>query len=419
MRWSLNGTHNQDLGKNGRIVARVSFVSDKSYIFDYSEDKEQWIQSELVSYFSYTRRWKTLSATAVFEERRDLIRNTFTRTIPKISANTIPYSLGILQISNSFSVIGGWSTQDTMYRWVMDGRTSATSPFTLLKYFKLTPSLNLTATLFDRDTSGTPYRARIVPTFRTGLTTVIYGLSKFGIGPIQKFLQIIKPSLSYSITPEIEQGWISGFRGYGPIQGKQTASFSLSNEYQAKFLRGDKETKINFLTTNMSFSYNFKENEKPLSSITLSGQLFPGKPVNLRGNVYYDYYTGEWKNLTLTTEVRVSRRVSISEDTLEQQRTWTVRLSHTYQKEPYRSHLSVSLSGPLTKHWRISYSTGYDFKRKKVIDQQLNLERDLHCFRASFRWSTFGDIWLYDFRIWITALPDIKLQRATLEAILP
>ncbi len=419
VRWSLDGNHNQKLGKNGRIVARISFVSDKTYIFDYSEDKKQWIQSELVSYLSYSRRWKTFSATAVLEERRDLIRNTQTRTLPKITANTLPYTIGILQISNSFTAVGGWDTQDTVYRWVMDGRTSAASPVTVLKYFKLTPSLSVTTTLFDRDTSGTPLRFRAVPSFKTGLTTVLYGLSKFGVGPVKKFLQTIRPSLSYNVTPDIDQGWISAFRGYGPINGVQSASFSVSNEYQAKVVSGDRETKVNFLTTSLSFSYNFKKLDKRLSPITLSGQLFPGRPVNFRGNVYYDYYTGEWKNLTLTTEVKISKRVSISEDTLEHRRTWSIRLSHTYQKDPYRSHLSLSLSGPLTKHWRISYSTGYDFKRKKVIDQQLNLERDLHCFRASFRWSTFGDVWLYDFRIWITALPDIKLQRATLEALLP
>ncbi len=419
-RWSIFGNHTQDLGHRSRIVAKVSYVSDKNYIYDYSEDKEQWLQTELVSYFSYTKTWKTVSMGWVAEERRDLVRNTFARTLPRWSLNFFNLAFGPAQVTLQ-NLFERRLTQDTsVYRWHAQNTGNLQIPWRLFRYFQVNPKLSWTAAVYDHDSLGTPYPTRLTPTFQTSITTVLYGLSKFGIGPIERFLQILRPSLTYSFRPKIDaRGWPS-LDGKGTHQG----TFSLSNEYQAKVKWGDQERRVSFLTSTLQFSYEFDENTRKITPITVSAQLFPGSKVTVRGNTQYDPETRQWASLEVTTSAHWSFALqdmaSDSVDTVSARPLrWSLTVNHTYRKEPMRNYLTLSFSGNVTKNWRVSYQTGYNFVTHEMIDQSLSLERDLHCFRASFRWSTFGGVWIYDFKIWITALPDIKLQRSTIEAILP
>ena len=423
-RWSIFGNHSQDLGPQGRLVAKVSYVSDKNYIYDYSEEKQEWLQTELVSYVSYTRRWRNLTMSLVAEDRRDLVRNTLSRTLPRWSLSLPSLSIGPVQISTQNLFERGITQDLPAYRWVAEHTGNLQMPWRLFRYFQLNPSLSWVVTLYDHDTLGTSYRLRMVPTFQTSVTTVLYGLSKFGIGPVQRILQVLRPTLTYRFRPDIDQGWIDPFRGHTPLNGFHQGSFSLSNEYQAKIKWGDQERRVTFLTSSLQFSYNLKSEGQKITPITVTAQLFPGSKITIRGNTQYDPETRRWSSIEVITSARWSAMLQpseeISTDTLSQRPLrWSVTVNHTYRKEPARNYLTLSLSGNLTKYWRVSYQTGYNFVTHEMIDQSLSLERDLHCFRASFRWSTFGGIWIYDFKIWITALPEIKLQRSTLEAILP
>ena len=44
----------------------------------------------------------------------------------------------------------------------------------------------------------------------------------------------------------------------------------------------------------------------------------------------------------------------------------------------------------LTKNWKVSATSGYDFNAKELTSSTFSLFRDLHCFEFSFSWSPFG-----------------------------
>ena len=76
---------------------------------------------------------------------------------------------------------------------------------------------------------------------------------------------------------------------------------------------------------------------------------------------------------------------------------------------------SVGLRGDLsiTKNWKISYMTNFDFVDKEFSFTSINIGRDLHCWQMSFNWIPIGFMRSYNLNINVKSsiLQDLKLQR--------
>ncbi len=76
---------------------------------------------------------------------------------------------------------------------------------------------------------------------------------------------------------------------------------------------------------------------------------------------------------------------------------------------------SISLRGDfsLTKNWKISYMTNYDFINKEFSFSSIDIARDLHCWQMGLNWIPFGAMKSYNITIRVKSalLQDLKLQR--------
>lgn len=76
---------------------------------------------------------------------------------------------------------------------------------------------------------------------------------------------------------------------------------------------------------------------------------------------------------------------------------------------------SASFSGDLslTKKWKISLTSGYDFTNKKLTLTSINIYRDLHCWEMRFNWVPFGfrQSFALDLNVKSAMLKDLKLTR--------
>ena len=76
---------------------------------------------------------------------------------------------------------------------------------------------------------------------------------------------------------------------------------------------------------------------------------------------------------------------------------------------------SIGLRGDLsiTKNWKVSYMTNYDFVNKEFSFTSINIARDLHCWQMSFNWIPIGFMRSYNLNISVKSsiLQDLKLQR--------
>lgn len=101
---------------------------------------------------------------------------------------------------------------------------------------------------------------------------------------------------------------------------------------------------------------------------------------------------------------------------------WDLDLSFRYND--YRSnpldpkktfYMNANLNFNLTRHWKITCRTRYDFVEGKLISEDLEFYRDLHCWEARFVWSPIGIYKHFYFKINIKAsmLRDIKYEKGT------
>lgn len=98
---------------------------------------------------------------------------------------------------------------------------------------------------------------------------------------------------------------------------------------------------------------------------------------------------------------------------------WSMRVNYTfsYSKPALRSDIiqAVSVNGNvnLTKKTAITYTSGYDFKGKKITMTQIGFSRDLHCWTMSLNWIPNGTMKMWNFTIRVKAavLADLKYER--------
>ncbi len=98
---------------------------------------------------------------------------------------------------------------------------------------------------------------------------------------------------------------------------------------------------------------------------------------------------------------------------------WNLRVSYTFRyTKPYdeaKITQTLNFSGELniTKKWKVSVATGYDFEAKKMSPTTIDIYRDLHCWEMSLHVVPFGQHKSYAFQINVKAsmLQDLKLNK--------
>ena len=95
----------------------------------------------------------------------------------------------------------------------------------------------------------------------------------------------------------------------------------------------------------------------------------------------------------------------------------SLRYKFSYSKPAHESTIrqTLSFSGnvSLTKKWKISVNSNYDFEEGKLAATSINIHRDLHCWEMSFGWVPVGYRQSYNFRINVKAsvLQDLQLTK--------
>jgi hypothetical protein len=78
-----------------------------------------------------------------------------------------------------------------------------------------------------------------------------------------------------------------------------------------------------------------------------------------------------------------------------------------------QSNLRYSGTVQLSRGWHVAVNGYYNIEERDFTQQSYRLERDLHCWSASFVHERTGNDWRYYFQIAIRAHPEIKYERGT------
>ncbi|MFO7790962.1 MAG: putative LPS assembly protein LptD [Bacteroidales bacterium] len=250
-----------------------------------------------------------------------------------------------------------------------------------------------------------------------------------------------------------------GVYGSPPSGGAGSVSFSLGNNLDMKVANPEdtakKERKIALLESlNFRTNYDIMADSLNWSPMTMTGRTRIGK-FNINFSSTFDPYayvvdsTGSASrvdqlqlnrqgNLFRITRASLNLGVgfSASDNKEDGQRArdflygyphayvdfsipWNINFDYTlnydkpYNEKNITQTVNVRGDVSLTKKWKISFNTGYDFVNKKVSYTHVEIHRDLHCWEMSLAFVPFGNNTYYSFQINVKApmLQDLKLHK--------
>ncbi len=252
---------------------------------------------------------------------------------------------------------------------------------------------------------------------------------------------------------------------YGtPAAGRSgIIGLGLSNTLEAKIKQqsdsGSIDKKVSLIDNfNIAVSYNVAVKEYKWSNINLSGNTKLFKKLDLNANASLDPYQldsagtrierFEWNKQRLgrltSAIVSISTNLRSGEPSKKPETNnaaYNDELAYFYKhpdayvdfnipwnlnfyynlsyskpglpKETITQSASFSGDLSLTKSWKISASSGYDFTNKKLTLTSINIYRDLHCWEMRFVWVPFGfrQSFSLDINVKSSMLKDLKLTR--------
>lgn len=382
------------------------------------------------------------------------------------------FNFGFTNRSNHYTVSGRDTVldQDTTRRWL--GNTFTTSlnwSGQLLRVFNVRPTIQ-----YQGDWSAYEYqtphdsldrrpqwradvdegeRGQYFGTYSMGVgtDTKLYGIWRPDWGRFVGIRHTVTPGVSYTWAPELDTNFAfvpHPLMGQRIAQSEQkTVGMNLSNDFDLKYLVtgdtsrvGDKESSRNLrvLNTRHSTSYNFAADSLNWSPIQSSFglQVIPDYvfTVGTIHNVYHRF--SDRPSVAQTPELtqwnyelsrsfqwggKLNAGILGDPEEVPDTRPWKAGFNYRYSFTSVRvgrnlfqdqiSHSSsISLGLQPTRHWNMTYATQYDYNAGEFAKHELNFSRDLHCWSLTFRWTPTGPAAGWYFSIFITELPDIKLQ---------
>ncbi len=377
--WSLRLNHNQTLNPTDNLTASVDF-STSSYLRTVSRQYNDNVRQTIGSNVNYSKRWTASgrSMTLFASQRQQLgdggqvtlalpqltfrqqTRNPFKRKVrgstekwyEKINYGynfnlnnnfsftpdtTLAGSEGIewydaLFSADQFEAATGLDAAER-FNFKATHRLPIGATFSFPKFkLNLTPNLQYTEDWYLRterraldDSTGqvvTSYESGFTPIrqFSTGISanTEFYGLFPLKVGHIDGFRHVVRPSLSFSFSPDYSGGIFNYFRRYTNAEGEeveyaivrslssgkqQNIGLRLGNVFQGRLVNVDstgnaRKTIAQLLTLDLSSSYNAARDSLRWSPVSLSAR------TSLRNNQVSLNLTSQFSPYALSEEGR-------------------------------------------------------------------------------------------------------------------
>lgn len=331
--------------------------------------------------------------------------------------------------------------------------------FSLFKYLKFTPAFAYSETWFNIIRTDQSEAANIDPksyrtySYRGSVTarTDFYGTIYPHILGVTGLRHTITPAVTYSYSPDINKHpEVRAFAGGGAGSVKsQVLSVSLSQLFQAKYGSGERERAIDLLSVTSGFSYNYELDERKYSDLRTTFQSSAIPRITFNGSMVHslykdtsnevDFLSPSLESFSVDARFSFSGRSFIFDDPSDKKmpkgtdspeqltqprpiglspasRGWTFSAAYGYSESgegvDFRkfSFLRFNLNFNLTPTTSISYAHDFDVDDSKTIYNSVRIVRTIHCWTGSLYWVPIGTNRGFGFQLFVTAIPDIKID---------
>jgi lipopolysaccharide assembly outer membrane protein LptD (OstA) len=386
----------------------IKYVSDRAYEQDYADTILLRLEREITSQATLTRNIMGVKNTVSLERHERYQDSSITEKLPFYSM-TMParmlFSLLSYSVSGHFNRLRANTPDEQSDVWGTNLQTAPQLQQNVFNLFTVSPQAVLDYALFSADTADNPYPQRFAYSLGVTATTNLYRVYGIGVAGIQGVLHKILPRVSFTYTPDFDVGALPVISGIPSFSRAQSIGFGIDQTVEAKIGEDNKHT---LLRMGLGSSYSLLTDS--LSSITFNAEL-PYNPLpapfsrfssQITGSL--DPYSGDY-------------RYTLSNTTALQLEFLTLTVNQSYTRD---GAYQIWFNGDLkpSDHWNISYSARYDRNTHAFVDYSFSVKRDLHCWQAVLNFDQLGDIWRYDFKVYIKDIPDVQIGKGLLGSFL-
>ncbi|NIV92988.1 hypothetical protein GWN42_09345, partial [candidate division KSB1 bacterium] len=350
-RWDFRIRHSHIIDDNTNFSVNASFVSNNSFFKEFSTDRDERLNRQLISNATFSKRWAEgkNSITVNLSQTKDLATGSESRTLPQIrftrnrSAlfpfdedkrgrderkwyNYIQYDYKGFFENRSRRASSDDPNADETRSATHDVSLTYTNPQKLFGWLSWSQNISYDEDWFDRtrsfsvDTSGTiieseekGFAARHLFRYSTSASTNLFGTFFPKIGPIKAFRHRMSPSISFTYQPD----YTSSFWGYfetvrdslgnpltdsegneikrdrfggTPSVEQNSLGVRLSNLFQMKLGEGENEKRIDLFNLDFSTGYNFAADSLKIRDLRTSFRANPRRNLGITMNMSHSFY---------------------------------------------------------------------------------------------------------------------------------
>jgi len=285
--------------------------------------------------------------------------------------------------------------------------------------------------------------------------TTLYGIVRPSILGLKGLSHVVTPSMGYSWSPRIDYyPVVRSYAGGESSARGSILSFSLRQVFEAKIGQEDSERKIQLLSLNTGFSHNFENKTRPYSDMTTSYQTKLLQNLSFSGTMVHSFYkpgtdslnffSPFLKNFSFNAGFNLAGSRFILDDprgSLESpddrssentqpcrcnQRLpekegggWSLSGTYSYSEtrnqhiiKKTRNFLNLTFRFYLTPLTAVTYSQAYDLLTRRTSSKSVNIVRTIGCWSGSLYWVPSGSNRGFGFKLFVTALPEIKIDNS-------
>ncbi len=356
-RWNLRMQHSQTIDANTNLSVNASFQSNNNFFREFSNNRDQRLNRQIVSNATLTRRWGEgrNNISVNLSQTRDIESGSKNTVLPQIrytrnrgaiipvredkSGRTrpVPKWFNLIQYNYSGFLTNSVRSDTTDRPDDIDRRVqhdialSYTNPNKLFGWLSWGQSFTYDEDWFDRrnedfrfETDSTStiisdenkgFFARRLFNYSTNASTNIYGTFSPNVFGITALRHRMSPSISFSYRPDFSAPrWgyyetlfnadsvaVRRDRFSGTPAGRSMSmNYSVNNLFQMKVGNGEKEKKIDLFNLNFSGGYNFAADSLRMSKLSSSFRASPRRNLSVSMNMRHSFYRF---NRTLLREV--------------------------------------------------------------------------------------------------------------------
>jgi LPS-assembly protein len=412
-RWSIYLNHISNFSPGFYLRSDIAKVSDNWYFKDFSSHnyylsnystnpaekfrKISFVADESINSLDSTVRvvkdWQSFNLTGLVRYTDDFTKqsnDTTMQKFPEITLTGVKQPiLGSPVHYELTSLYGYYYRVQGQKGNLFDIKPTLTLPFNIGTALQVTPGIGWQGSFWDRDDSqvdtGNRHGNRQLFNMGGTMTTEVQRIFNVGGETVDKIRHSIKPEVTYTYIPNVDQTDIPDY--VTQVPGQNTVTYALTNTLTGRLKdKAGSATYQEYVRLKMFQTFDIKEarrdvgaldaNQRPFSDLNLELDLNPFPYLSLAARNKMNVYSGAW--------TQTNYDLSLSD--------WcgdTATVGYRYTQNLLRE-TNLSLKGVITKNWELTY-----FMRRNE-DIQKNME---NTFGINYRQQCWSVKMLYSDKI--------------------